>query len=47
MLMVEGLSDAEIGERLVIGPSTVEFHINNILFKPGISGRAEAVALAQ
>lgn len=45
-LLVEGLSNAEIGERLVIGLSTVKFHVSNILSKLSVASRAEAVALA-
>jgi NarL family two-component system response regulator LiaR len=45
-LMVEGLSNADIGAQLVIGLSTVKFHVSNILSKLGVSSRAEAVALA-
>jgi NarL family two-component system response regulator LiaR len=45
-LMVEGLSNAEISERLVIGLSTVKFHVSNILSKLNVTSRAEAVALA-
>jgi NarL family two-component system response regulator LiaR len=45
-LMSEGLSNAEIADRLVIGLSTVKFHVSNILSKLSVSSRAEAVVLA-
>jgi NarL family two-component system response regulator LiaR len=45
-LMVDGLSNADIGERLVIGLSTVKFHVSNVLSKLGAGSRAEAVSLA-
>lgn len=45
-LMVEGLNNTEIADRLVVSRSTIKFHVSNILSKLGVSGRTEAVALA-
>ncbi|MGD8465982.1 MAG: response regulator transcription factor [Anaerolineae bacterium] len=45
-LLVEGLSNAEISERLVITVATVKFHVRGILSKLGVSSRTEAIALA-
>jgi NarL family two-component system response regulator LiaR len=45
-LMVQGLNNPEIAERLIVGRSTVKFHVSNILAKLGATSRTEAVALA-
>jgi len=46
VLLIQGLSNDEIGERLALTHSTVKFHVSNILSKLGASSRAQAVALA-
>ncbi|GIV78561.1 MAG: DNA-binding response regulator [Litorilinea sp.] len=45
-LMVEGLNNSEIAERLVVSRSTVKFHVSNILSKLQANSRTEAVAVA-
>jgi DNA-binding NarL/FixJ family response regulator len=45
-LLTQGLSQAEIAQRLVITPGTVAKHIEHILGKLRVHTRAQAVALA-
>jgi NarL family two-component system response regulator LiaR len=45
-LLVEGLNNTEIAERLVVSPSTIKSHVSNILSKLGVTSRTEAAALA-
>jgi two-component system, NarL family, response regulator LiaR len=45
-LMVKGLNNSEIAERLIVSPSTIKGHVSNILAKLAVTSRTEAVALA-
>jgi NarL family two-component system response regulator LiaR len=45
-LMVEGKSNPEIAESLVVSRSTAKAHVSNILSKMGVSKRTEAISLA-
>jgi NarL family two-component system response regulator LiaR len=46
VLVVEGLNNPEIAERLCISLGTTRSHVSNILSKLGVSNRGEAIALA-
>lgn len=46
VLMAEGLTNADIAARLVIGVSTVKTHVSSIIAKLGVTTRTEASALA-
>lgn len=45
-VMVQGLNNQEIAEKLVISLGTVKFHISNIFQKLGVNSRVEAVKMA-
>jgi NarL family two-component system response regulator LiaR len=45
-LMVEGLTNPEIADRLTISRATATSHVSHILHKLGVSNRAEAIVLA-
>lgn len=45
-LMTQGINNVEIAEKLVVGRSTIKFHVSNILSKLHSASRTEAVAVA-
>lgn len=45
-LMVDGLANSAIADKLIVSQSTVKFHVSNILSKLGVATRTEAVSLA-
>lgn len=45
-LMADGLTNADIAERLVIGVATVKTHVSSIIAKLGVSTRTEATSIA-
>lgn len=46
-LLIEGLNNSEIAERLVVSRATIKFHVSSILAKLGVDSRAEAVVMAR
>lgn len=45
-LVAEGLTDVQIGERLVLSPHTVHRHVANARIKLGVRSRGAAAAAA-
>ena len=45
-LIAEGLTNAEIADRLVVSAATVKTHVNHIFAKAGVRDRAQAVVYA-
>jgi DNA-binding NarL/FixJ family response regulator len=45
-LVVAGLSNAEIAERLYVSPNTVRAHVAHVLAKIGVHNRAAATEYA-
>jgi len=45
-LLAEGLTNQEIANRLIVSPTTVKTHVQNILQKLGVSDRTQAAVYA-
>lgn len=45
-LMAEGLTNQEIADRIIVSPTTVKTHVQNILQKLGVSDRTQAAVYA-
>ena len=45
-LVAQGLTNKEIAYRLGLSPRTIQYHLNTIFNKTGVSTRSEAVAYA-
>jgi NarL family two-component system response regulator LiaR len=45
-LLVKGLNNPEIADRMCVSRATVKVHVSNVLSKLGVSNRAEAISVA-
>ena len=45
-LMVKGLNNPEIADKMCVSRSTVKVHVSNVLSKLGVTNRAEAISFA-
>jgi NarL family two-component system response regulator LiaR len=45
-LLVQGLNNTQIADKLVVSPSTIKSHVSHILSKLGVTSRTEVAALA-
>ena len=45
-LLAEGLRNADVAERLVLSPRTVDHHVSAILRKLGVANRGQAASAA-
>jgi NarL family two-component system response regulator LiaR len=46
VLLVQGLSNAEIAEHLMVSTAAAKYHVSSIISKLGAANRTEAAALA-